>query len=164
RCSRTGTASAKRQAGTLSGSCRRFTLVFFRGRLNESCFASGLRRVCLESPMPPSESATSSCQTLAAWLQDARRRTAELIGDLDDEQLMGPRLAIVNPLLWEIGHIAWFQEKWTLQHCWRERPAGASALYDSSAVAHETRWELLLPDRRQTIRYLQEVRDRLVDR
>src|SRR5205823_1266103 len=95
---------------------------------------------------------------------DARRRTCELVADLSDEQLLGPRLAIVNPLLWEIGHVAWFQEQWTLQHCWRERPAGASALYDSSAVAHETRWELLLPDRRATIRYLQEVRDRLVDR
>src|SRR5205085_9640888 len=161
RCSRTGTASAKRQAGTLSGSCRRFTLVFFRGRLNESCFASGLRRVCLESPMPPSESATSSCQTLAAWLQDARRRTAELIGDLDDEQLMGPRLAIVNPLLWEIGHIAWFQEKWVLRHVAGRPPLrpNVDALYDSAAVPHDSRWDLPLPSRPQTLGYMAQVEE-----
>ena len=44
--------------------------------------------------------------TLAEWLVDARRRTFELVADLDDSQLLGPRLPIVNPLLWEIGHVA----------------------------------------------------------
>ena len=43
-------------------------------------------------------------------LQAARSRTLALVEDLDDEQLLGPRLAIVNPPLWEIGHVAWFQE------------------------------------------------------
>ena len=51
---------------------------------------------------------------VAAALTDARRRTLEIVADLDDLQLMGPRLAIVNPFLWEIGHLAWFQEKWVL--------------------------------------------------
>jgi hypothetical protein len=46
---------------------------------------------------------------LAEWVHDARRRTCELVADLTDSQLLGPRLAIINPLLWEIGHIAWFQ-------------------------------------------------------
>jgi iron(II)-dependent oxidoreductase len=99
------------------------------------------------------------------WARDARRRTFELVADLDDDQLMGPRLATVNPLLWEIGHVAWFQEKWVL----RRRPdyapvrADADALYDSSAVAHDTRWQLPLPDRRETLRYLTEVSDRVAE-
>ena len=53
---------------------------------------------------------------------DARQRTLALVADLGDEQLRGPRLAIVNPLLWEIGHVAWFQEKWVLRHALGEPP------------------------------------------
>jgi iron(II)-dependent oxidoreductase len=48
---------------------------------------------------------------LIAWVSEARQRTLQLVADLDDSQLLGPRLEIVNPLLWEIGHVAWFQEK-----------------------------------------------------
>jgi iron(II)-dependent oxidoreductase len=82
----------------------------------------------------------------------------QLIADLGDEQLMGPRLDIINPLLWEIGHLAWFQEKWVLRRGGRPslRP-DADALYDSSAVPHATRWDLPLPTRANTLRYLQQV-------
>ena len=41
-------------------------------------------------------------------LKDARARTLGLALDLDDSQWLGPRLAIVNPLRWELGHVAWF--------------------------------------------------------
>lgn len=102
---------------------------------------------------------------LSAWVQDARRRTLDLVADLDDGQLMGPRLSIVNPLLWEIGHVAWFQEKWVLRHDRGEppiRPDGDS-LWDSSAISHDTRWDLPLPSREETLHYMQEVHDRVLD-
>lgn len=79
--------------------------------------------------------------------------------DLAPNQLMGPKLPIVNPVLWEIGHIAWFHEYWTLRQC-HERPpliARGDRLWDSSAVAHATRWGLDLPDRRSTHAYMDEV-------
>jgi iron(II)-dependent oxidoreductase len=103
---------------------------------------------------------------LAEWVQDARRRTLELIADLDDSQLLGPSLAIVNPLLWEIGHVAWFQERWVLRHTNRRPPlrADADALYDSAAVAHDTRWDLRLPPRAQTLRYMVDVQDHVLER
>jgi iron(II)-dependent oxidoreductase len=103
--------------------------------------------------------------TVTVWLRDARRRTLELVGDLSDEQLLGPRLPIVNPLLWEIGHLAWFQEKWLLrrQGAPSLRP-DADTLYDSSAVPHATRWDLPLPPRDQTLRYMQAVLDRALER
>ena len=43
---------------------------------------------------------------LVAWVRDARQRTIELVADLTDEQLLGPQLTIINPLQWEIGHVA----------------------------------------------------------
>jgi iron(II)-dependent oxidoreductase len=77
---------------------------------------------------------------LAAVLRDARHRTLELVMDLDPGQLMGPRLPIVNPILWEIGHVAWFQERWILRRGGQKSIRGdADTLYDSSAIAHDIR-------------------------
>ena len=103
---------------------------------------------------------------VAAALQDARRRTLELVADLSDEQLRVPLLPIINPILWEIGHVAWFQEKWALRHLRGERPVltHGDALWDSAAVAHDTRWELHLPSRPETLGYMQKVLDRVLDR
>jgi iron(II)-dependent oxidoreductase len=110
---------------------------------------------------------------LVDWVREARQRTCELVADLSDDQLLGPRLAIVNPLLWEIGHVAWFQEKWVLRRDGRAKPlraaadahydAAADALYDSAAVPHATRWDLPLPSREETFAYLAAVRNRVVE-
>jgi iron(II)-dependent oxidoreductase len=115
--------------------------------------------------MTPRKQAGPSAQTLAQWVRDARERTFALIADLEDEKLLGPRLTIVNPLLWEIGHLAWFQEKWVLRHFCKQPPirGDADALYDSAAIAHDVRWDLPLPGREQTVRYLREVRDRVLE-
>jgi iron(II)-dependent oxidoreductase len=103
---------------------------------------------------------------LAAWVRDARDRTFDLVEGLSGEQLFGPRLAIVNPLLWEIGHVAWFQEKWVLRHAGKRAPirADGDALYDSTAIPHDTRWDLPLPSRAETYAYMREVRDRVLER
>lgn len=97
-------------------------------------------------------------------LRDARRRTLELVADLDDEQMIGLRLDIVNPLLWEIGHVAWFQEYWLLRHLLGRAPtiSTGDALYDSAKVAHETRWDLPLPSKADTITYTQEILNQVI--
>jgi EgtB-related family protein len=78
----------------------------------------------------------------------------------------------MNPPLWEWGHIAWFQEWWTVRN--RQRHEGirsassgdgfgpsllphADALYNSSEVVHDSRWTLTLPDFEHTQRYLSDV-------
>jgi len=103
---------------------------------------------------------------LAQWVRDARERTLALVADLSPQQLMGPRLDIVNPLHWEIGHVAWFQELWALRQRGGEAPlrADGDSLWDSSAVAHDTRWDLPLPSVEETKEYMRAVRDRVLDR
>ena len=103
---------------------------------------------------------------LAALLLDARARTLDLVSDLTDEQLVGPRLPIVNQLLWEIGHVAWFQERWVLRHLRDEGPvrADADALWDSFRVRHDTRWDLGLPSRTETLLYMNRVLERVLER
>jgi iron(II)-dependent oxidoreductase len=106
---------------------------------------------------------------LHGMLLAARMRTLLLSRDLDGERLLGPRLPIVNPPLWEIGHVGWFQERW----CLRYEPGGtlapsmqahADELYDSATVPHATRWILPLPDLEATLNYLQRVLDRVLER
>jgi gamma-glutamyl hercynylcysteine S-oxide synthase len=98
-------------------------------------------------------------------LSEARARTLDLIGDLSDEQMIGPRLAIVNPLRWEIAHVAWFQEYWLLRRLRQQKPAlsHGDSLYDSARVAHDTRWELPLPPKAETIGYMQLILDRVLE-
>jgi ergothioneine biosynthesis protein EgtB len=74
------------------------------------------------------------------------------------------RHAWLNPPLWELGHVGWFQEYWIDRNPARgqgrradpdapRRPgvrAGSDELYDSSTVPHDTRWSLDLPDARRT--------------
>jgi ergothioneine biosynthesis protein EgtB len=107
----------------------------------------------------------ASATELATWISDSIHRALDLVADLSDEQLWGPRLPIVNPLHWEIGHLAWFQEKWVLRHVLGRPPirADGDSFYDSSAIAHDLRWDLPLPPRRETLAYLEAVRDRILD-
>jgi iron(II)-dependent oxidoreductase len=106
---------------------------------------------------------------LIGHLQEARARTLDLVDDLDDEQMIGPRLAVVNPLRWEIAHAAFFQEFWLLRHLRGFdplRPAphlDPDKLYDSARVAHDTRWDLPLPSKRETIAYARRILDRVIE-
>jgi iron(II)-dependent oxidoreductase len=108
---------------------------------------------------------TISAGNLIAIMREFRARTSDLVADLDDQQLIGPRLAIVNPPLWEIGHISWFQEFWILRHLKKQPPITAKGdqIYNSTDVAHDTRWELLLPSLEETRHYMAEVLDRCVE-
>jgi iron(II)-dependent oxidoreductase len=111
-----------------------------------------------------SESRMASAQLIEA-LREVRARTLDLVGDLSDEQLIGPRLQIVNPLRWEIGHVAWFQEFWVLRHLAGQSPVlkHGDELYDSARVAHDTRWDLPLLSGDETLDYMGQVLERVID-
>ncbi len=114
--------------------------------------------------MAPLRNPGLPASVLAEYVRDTRQRTFDLVADLTDEQLLGPRISIINPMIWEIGHMAWFQEKWILRGVCGEAPIrrDGDALYDSSAVPHDTRWDLPLPSREATLAYMRDVRDRVL--
>jgi iron(II)-dependent oxidoreductase len=100
---------------------------------------------------------------------EARQYTSAMVSDLDDAQWRVPRLDIVNPMLWEVGHIGWFMEHWCLRWRGPAQPLAPSVLpecdrwYNSAQVAHATRWDLDLPTRAATLRYLDTVLDATLD-
>ena len=107
--------------------------------------------------------------TLCDMLNAARARTLAHAAQLNADQWLGPYLKIVNPPLWEIGHLGWFQEHW----CLRYQPdgtlapsilPGADALYNSAIVPHADRWGLQLPGVQLTLQYLQGVLNAVLTR
>ncbi len=112
----------------------------------------------------PSASFQPDTTTLLALLDAARGRTLAFSARVPQSQWLGPYLKIVNPPLWELGHLAWFQEHW----CLRYQPDGtlaapmfdnADALYNSAIVPHAERWKLPLPTLNDTQQYLRNVLD-----
>jgi ergothioneine biosynthesis protein EgtB len=114
---------------------------------------------------------------LDAALVDARRRTLALFDALAaagyDQPARVPHLPILNPPLWELGHVAWFAEWYVLRAAWGSAPGeakGASLLaqgdawFDSNTVAHAARWTLDLPAPGALQAYCGEVLARTRDR
>lgn len=103
---------------------------------------------------------------LIDYLTDARARTLDLMRDLDDSQLISPPLDIVNPLLWEMGHVAWFHENFALQRLdgGAKRLPNGDAMYNSSTVQRDGRWDLPLPSRQVTLDYMARVQDAMLRR
>ena len=97
-------------------------------------------------------------------MQDARERTLGCYAHLDLASLEVACIPIVNPPLWELSHIAWFQELWCLRQGVNAegRPSlleGSDALFDSSAIAHDTRWHLPYPPERILRAYIGDTLD-----
>jgi len=106
----------------------------------------------------------SSDAQLQSGVADARARSIELVADLSEEQLRVPYLATVNPLVWELCHLAHFYEQWVLCEGAGQalvRP-DARELFDSTTIAHEARWRLPVPGREEAFAYVGEVRDRVL--
>ena len=111
-------------------------------------------------------------ELLSLALMDARNHTLHLFGQyqnaLEDIGFAVPLLDVLNPPLWELGHVAWFQERWIGRNLQRARgtrcdPAQARQAsiephadrwWDSDQVPHDTRWTLDVPDMTSCRAYL----------
>ena len=102
-------------------------------------------------------------ELLSLALMDARNHTLHLMGQY--ESALGaanfevPCLPELNPPLWELGHIGWFQEWWLGRNLQRQRGRACDPLaarlasiepqadrwWNASHVAHDKRWRLDLP-------------------
>ena len=107
-----------------------------------------------------------AAQQLAEHLVDTRRRELEVLSGLNQEQLLGSQSRIIEPPIWEMGHVGWFQENWILRHLDDEEPiwSGADNLYNSFNIPNAERWELAFPSYQDTKQYITAVLQRCLDR
>lgn len=118
----------------------------------------------------------ASPEQLAVSLQDARHYTLTLFEIFQsaglDQLTRVPYLAIINPPLWELGHLVWFTEWFILrgspagEHAMKQSPSilnGSDQWFDSSRVAHASRWHLDLPETEAIKHYAREVLNRILN-
>ena len=120
-------------------------------------------------------------ELLSLALMDARNHTLHLFAQyqntLEAVNYVVPQLATVNPPLWELGHIGWFQEWWIARNMQRAlgtrcEPAhtrlasiepNADRWWDSTHVPHSTRWQLDLPNTNNIRAYLLDTLESTLD-
>ena len=109
---------------------------------------------------------------LSLALLDARNHTLRWIAAFEgapqaDEE-GGPDRAAIDPPLWRLGHVGWFQERWIARNVQRARgpacdptqprlasiEAQADAWFDASQVGPGDRWRLELPAPQDLKHYL----------
>jgi ergothioneine biosynthesis protein EgtB len=125
----------------------------------------------------PSSFRIATPRQLAEALRHARDYTLSLFecfaaAGMDVSERV-PQLRIVNPPLWELGHIAWFAEWFILRDAASSDPADAvgnclltrgDGWFDSARVPHRSRWTLDLPSAGALKTYCHEVLDRVLDK
>ncbi|HEX3909872.1 MAG TPA: SUMF1/EgtB/PvdO family nonheme iron enzyme [Solirubrobacteraceae bacterium] len=95
-------------------------------------------------------------------LEHARARTLALIAHLADEQLERVHSPIMSPLVWDLGHIAAYEDLW-IAHRLGELPllrGDLAALYDAFETPRAIRGEIEALDPAQARDYMAEVRAR----
>lgn len=110
--------------------------------------------------------APADAEPLVEALRDARAVELALLDGLGDEEMLGRRGHFIEPPLWEMGHVGWFQELWILRHLDGAAPLrpGADAIYDAFNVPYTRRWDHAFPSRAETLRYISDVLQRTVGR
>ena len=113
----------------------------------------------------------AKAQELTAALQELRTHTLSAFRAYEHaNRLHIPYQPELNPPLWEIGHIAWFQEYWIGRNKHRSegtdwqigRPENTSLLitsdqwFDSAKVQHVTRWDQALLTRETCLKYAEQ--------
>jgi iron(II)-dependent oxidoreductase len=117
----------------------------------------------LTTPAP--HTARPSKQEIADLLTEARARTLLLISVLSDEDLHQQHDPLMSPIIWDVGHIAHFEELWLTQNLdgpieFSEMPG----LYNPFEHPRATRAALALPTLADMTKRLREIRGRVLDR
>ena len=104
-------------------------------------------------------------EVIADQLLEARARTLLLVAPLTDEELRMQHDPLMSPILWDLGHIAHFEELWLTRNLdgpidFVEMPG----LYNPFEHPRSTRGGLALPDLAHSREIMDEIRGRVLGR
>jgi iron(II)-dependent oxidoreductase len=101
---------------------------------------------------------------LASLLAAVRARTLRLIVPLAEDDLRRQHDPLMSPILWDLGHIAAFEELWLFRRLvervgWGEMPG----MFNPFEHPRATRGALALPSLEETLERLSSVRERVLE-
>ena len=104
-------------------------------------------------------------QAIARDLEEARRRTFQLLAPLTDQELRAQHDPLMSPVLWDLGHIAHFEELWLTRNLdgpieFVEMPG----LYNPFEHPRSERGSLPLPGLAGCREIMVEIRQRVLQR
>jgi iron(II)-dependent oxidoreductase len=115
----------------------------------------------------PGRTGAAEDRLQVARLTHVRRRTLDLVEPLDDEQLARQVTPILSPILWDLGHVAAFEELWLVHGGTPPGGDGDSGrrgeglgIYDAIANPRGVRGAMRLPSRDAALMRLRTVRER----
>src|SRR5205807_1994963 len=117
----------------------------------------------MRSPIAGSASANEAAAVEA--FQEARERTLALVASLSPEDLERVHSSLMSPLVWDLGHIAAFEDLW-LVHRYGARPLlreDLADVYDAFETPRDGRGELPFLGGEEAREYLADVRARTLD-
>jgi iron(II)-dependent oxidoreductase len=101
----------------------------------------------------------------AGALAEARERTLALVAPLSDEAVETAHSALMSPLVWDLAHIAAYEDLW-LVHRFAGEPLlhpELAAMYDAFETPRAVRGDLPLLNRVEALEYLGQVRERVLE-
>ncbi|MGO9751622.1 MAG: ergothioneine biosynthesis protein EgtB [Solirubrobacteraceae bacterium] len=104
--------------------------------------------------------ASRSSANVIEALRETRQRTLALASALSDDQLERVYSTLMSPLVWDLAHIAAFEDLWLVHH-YGERPLlhpGLAEIYDALQTPRASRGELEFLRPEPAREYLREVR------
>ena len=104
-------------------------------------------------------------EEIAARLEEARARTLQLVEPLSDEDLRVQHDPLMSPIIWDLGHIAHFEELWLVRNL--EGPIEFSempGLYNPFENPRRVRGALQLPTLEECRELMREIRSRVLER
>lgn len=110
-----------------------------------------------------SESQSDTKQRLSHGLSRVRSRTFSMTNPLSDDDLHGQFDPLMSPLVWDMGHIANFEEYWLLRELGGQEAHDAErdAMYNPFDNPRWVRGDLPLLDRDEATEYLHSVRQEI---
>ena len=110
----------------------------------------------------PTDPLVSDAESVLAALDEARERTHALVAHLDDAQLEAQLSPIMSPLVWDLAHIAAYEDLWIAHRHGGEEllRADLAAVYDAFETPRSVRGEVELLDAPSARAYMGAVRAR----
>lgn len=99
---------------------------------------------------------------VGSWLELTRRRTLDLVEALPDSALATPVRDFMSPLVWDLGHIANFEQLWLVDAVEGRCGKGLERRFDAVAAPRFARGNVGLPSKSEAYRYMDSVRSEML--